>query len=143
MRNVIRAVAVAGLLILVAVPGGWGHQAERRLTFKAAFDFQVENRRLPAGEYSVLVQNGWLQILGKDGKSNANVLTLPVSREGAAAEKAEIVFHEYKGRYFLAEVWIAESGKGREVLESTDEKKIAKEQRSAALKVPLQPEVSK
>jgi hypothetical protein len=143
VKILIRMVFV-GLLALAASGSNLcAQQAQRRLTFKAPFTFQLEKTQLPAGEYTVLVQNGWLQIQGRDGKSNVNVLTLPVVRKAANTWKAEIVFHQYQGHYFLAQIWTDESGKGRSVLESNEEQQIAKEQKQSSIRLPLREQAAK
>jgi hypothetical protein len=47
------------------------------------------------------------------------------------------VFHNYQGRYFLAEIWASGQEKGRELLETREEQKLAKRQEMVAVNVPL------
>jgi hypothetical protein len=138
MKNILRSLVVAGLVMLGSSAGGWAQQAERVVKFEAPFAFEVENNKLPAGEYTVLVQGGWLQIQGKDGKSRAHALTMPVvSRGEKAVAKSHVVFHNYQGRYFLAEIWASGQEKGRELLETREEQQLAKRQEMVAVNLPL------
>ena len=138
MKNILRSVALAGLVMVGSGVGVRAQQAERVVKFAAPFAFEVENNKLPAGEYTVLVQSGWLQIQGKDGKGAAHALTMPVvSRGEKPVVKSHVVFHNYQGRYFLAEIWTSGQEKGRELLETREEQQLAKRQEMVAVNLPL------
>jgi len=138
MKNILRSLVVAGLVMAGAGVGVQAQQAERVVKFVAPFAFEVENNKLPAGEYTVLVQGGWLQIQGKDGKGVAHALTMPVvSRGQKTVVKSHVVFHNYQGRYFLAELWASGQEKGRELLETREEQQLAKRQEMVAVNLPL------
>jgi hypothetical protein len=138
MKNILRSLVVAGLVMVGTGAGVQAQQAERVVRFEAPFAFEVENNKLPAGEYTVLVQGGWLQIQGKDGKGVAHSLTMPVvSRAQKTVVKSHVVFHNYQGRYFLAEIWASGQEKGRELLETREEQQLAKKQEMVAVNLPL------
>ena len=138
MKNILRIVVLAGLGMVGSGLGVRAQQAERVVKFEAPFAFEVENNKLPAGEYTVLVQSGWLQIQGKDGKGAAHALTMPVvSRGEKTVAKSHVVFHNYQGRYFLAAIWASGQEKGRELLETREEQQLAKRQEMTAVNVPL------
>ena len=136
MKNLLKLGTVAGLLLLWGGSAVHGQQADRVVKFSAPFAFQVENDRLPAGDYTVLVHGGWIQIQGK--KVEVNVLTMPVSQKnGQEAEAASAVFHQYKGHFFLAQIWAPGQRTGRELLTSPAEKRLAKQVEMAEVKLPL------
>ena len=138
MKNILRSLVLAGLAMFGTNAGVRAQQAERVVKFAAPFAFEVVNNKLPAGEYTVLVQGGWLQIQGKDGKGAAHALTMPViSRDANAVAKSHVVFHNYQGRYFLAEIWASGQEKGRELLETREEQQLAKRQEMATVNLPL------
>lgn len=138
MKNILRSVVLAGLVMVGSGPGVRAQRAERVVKFEAPFAFEVENNKLPAGEYAVLLEGGWLQIQGKDGKGAAHALTMPVvSRGEKTVAKSHVVFHNYHGRYFLAEIWASGQEKGRELLETREEQQLAKRQEMAAVNLPL------
>jgi len=79
-----------------------------------------------------------LQIQGKDGQGAAHALTMPVvSRGQKAVAKSHVVFHNYQGRYFLAEIWASGQEKGRELLETREEQQLAKKQEMVTVNLPL------
>jgi len=138
MKNLLRSVVLAGLVMVVGGVGVRAQQADRVVKFAAPFAFEVENNKLPAGEYTVLVQGGWLQIQGKGENGAAHALTIPVvSRGEKTVSKSHVVFHNYQGRYFLAQIWSSGQEKGRELLETREEQQLAKRQEMVAVNLPL------
>ena len=138
MKSILRSAVLAGLVIVGSGFGVRAQQADRVVKFASPFAFEVENNKLPAGEYTVLVQGGWLQIQGKDGKGVAHSLTMPVvSRGEKPVTKSHVVFHNYHGRYFLAEIWTSGQEKGRELLETREEQQLAKKQEMTAVSLPM------
>ena len=138
MRNIMRGLVLAGLAMVGGGVGVQAQQADRVVKFEAPFAFEVENNKLPGGEYTVLVQGGWVQIQGKDGKGAAHSLTMPVvSRGEKTVAKSHVVFHNYQGRYFLAEIWTSGQEKGRELLKTREEQQLAKKQELVTVNLPL------
>jgi len=138
MKNILRSLVLASLVMVGSGAGVRAQQAERVVKFEAPFAFEVESNKLPAGEYTLLMQGGWVQIQGKDGKGAAHALTMPVvSRGEKTVAKSHVVFHDYQGRYFLAQIWASGQEKGRELLETREEQQLAKKQEMVAVKLPL------
>jgi len=138
MKSILRSLVLASLVMVGSGAGVQAQQAERVVKFEAPFAFEVESNKLPAGEYTLLVQGGWVQIQGKDGKGVAHALTMPVvSRGQKTVAKSHVVFHNYQGRYFLAQIWASGQEKGRELLETREEQQLAKKQEMVAVNLPL------
>lgn len=136
MKNTLKAVLIVGM-VMIAAQQARAQQAERVVQFHAPFAFQVENTTLPAGDYTILEQSGWLQIQAKDGKNTAHVLTMPVgNKDQKAAQSSQVVFHNYAGHVFLAEVWASGQEKGRELLKAKDEQRLAKQEKMATVAAP-------
>ena len=139
MKRIWRAAIIAGFLGIAGGQQAGAQQAERIVTFKAPFAFQLEQVKLPAGEYTILEQSGWVQIQAKNGKGSAQVLALPVVSHGQkAAESSQVVFHNYAGRMFLAQIWATGQDKGRELIASREEQQLAKKEKMAKVSVPVQ-----
>ena len=138
MKSILKSLMLASLVMVGSGAGILAQQAERVVKFEAPFAFEVESNKLPAGEYTLLVQGGWVQIQGKDGKGAAHALTMPVvSRGQMTVPKSHVVFHNYQGRYFLAQIWASGQEKGRELLETREEQQLAKGQEMTAVNLPL------
>lgn len=103
-------------------------QSRSRLTAHVPFDFQVGEKTLPAGDYSVkrLSQNALL-VESTDGEQSA-IAPAPRSVEGSATAKPsteKLVFRQYGDQYFLAQVWMTRGSIGRALNMSGTERKAA------------------
>ena len=135
MKNAVKFLAVASLfLALGALPVA--AQGKKSLILNAPFNFTVEQQKMPAGTYRILVEHGWLQIRNEDSNKAAMVLTLPVS--GKSPEGiGQVVFNRYGSRYFLSQVWLPEMEAGRQTLESREEKGLEKREKLEAVVIKL------
>ena len=103
-------------------------QSKNRLTAHVPFAFQIGDKTLPAGDYSVkrISQNGLL-VQSADGKENV-IAQAQGSVQNNANEKPsteKLVFRQYGDQYFLAQVWMIRSNTGRELNMSDAERKSA------------------
>jgi hypothetical protein len=71
------------------------------------------------------------------GDAEGGCAVVWVSREEKTVAKSHVVFRNYQGRYFLAEIWASGQEKGRELLETREEQQLAKRQEMTAVNVPL------
>ncbi|HTT32748.1 MAG TPA: hypothetical protein VMH48_04025 [Methylomirabilota bacterium] len=135
MKSTAMILAMLGLTLTVgALPGA--AQAKRSLILKAPFSFMVEQQKMPAGSYQILVEHGWLQIRSEDSKNAAVVLTLPVA--GKTPESVgQVVFNHYGDQYFLSQVWLPDMQAGRQTLESRQEKELEKMEKLEAVVIKL------
>jgi len=139
MKNIYRAVLIAGLFAQATIQLAAAQQTQRAVEFQAPFAFQVESTKLPAGEYTILEQTGWVQIQTKGGKNAAQVLTIPVvNKDQKAAANSRVVFRNYGGQMFLAEIWATGQEKGRELLETKEEQQLARKEKLTRVIVPGQ-----
>jgi hypothetical protein len=135
MKSILKF-AVLGLLVALGVQSAAAQSAKRWLILKAPFSFTVERQQLPAGEYRVQLHDGYLRIQSVDGKTGANVITIPVAGKSPEGH-GQVVFHRYGEKYFLAQVWTPSHETGRQTLESRDEVELAKQQKMLAQVLPL------
>jgi hypothetical protein len=78
----------------------------QRVRARISFAFNVGDKSLPAGEYTIAVLNPTsdrkvLQIRSTDGRLSAIIQTN--ERNGGKAEQAKLVFNRYGERYFFAQ----------------------------------------
>ena len=105
-------------------------QSKNRITAHVPFDFQVGEKTLPAGDYSVkrLSQNTLL-VESADGEQSA-IAQAPRNVEGnvnAKPSREKLVFRQYGDQYFLAQVWMIRGNMGRDINMSGAERKAAAE----------------
>ncbi len=102
-------------------------------TAKVPYSFQVENTKMPAGEYRLQWVGGRIRIESLDGKHVASVITLPM--EGKMQPNSILQFTSYGTERFLSGVWFAGQEQGRELLKSKVEVELAKKQTPVQLAV--------
>ena len=128
MRNIHRAIALSGLLVLLTFSSAFG-QSDRQTIIHIPFNFSVGERNFPSGKY-VIERNRnnsdtvWV-IRHKDDVGSAILLTRPV-RANDVVEETRLVFNRYDDLYFLSEFWIVGAKNGHEVPTSNREKTLEK-----------------
>jgi hypothetical protein len=111
------------------------------ITLKAdiPFAFQVGNKALPAGEYSVesvsRTNNNVRMIRRTDAPVGALALTGPVDAKNGKSD-IKLVFHKYGDTYFLSEIWTG-GALGRKLAEPGREKELEREMSGTEVAVSL------
>ncbi len=88
------------------------------------FPFVVAGQTLPAGRYIVSPMNQTTLRLHESTGPGMLVLTNAALRP-ESDDSSKLVFHRYESTYFLWQVWIAGSDRGREVRRSDAELELA------------------
>ena len=101
-----------------------------QLIARVPFAFNVGNKTLPAGEYTVSCANPAsdlkvLQLRSTDGSTNVMVSTNGVI--GKMQENAKLIFNRYGDKYFFAQAWLPANAVGLQAPRSKHERAIAKE----------------
>jgi hypothetical protein len=110
--------AVMGSALLIAGAGA-------KETAEIPFDFQVKDRVLPAGTYSVQpMANSTALVIRNVGTGESIMALAPLPQLGKAGD-AHLVFNRYGERYFLSQVWFGYEGAGHGLVQSRAEKEIA------------------
>ena len=113
-------------LVVVSVEA----QSERRITAHVPFAFQIGNKTLPAGDYSVKrVSQNALLVVSADGEQSV-ITQAPRSIEGNVNAKPgaeKLVFRQYGDQHFLAQVWMAKGSAGRALDMTKAERKVAED----------------
>lgn len=139
-RKLYSTFAMLSLLVTLAVVSVQA-QSRGKIAATIPFEFQIGNKTLPAGEYSVkpLTQNSML-VQSEDGQASAIVVTnnrVQADINGKDARE-RLVFHQYGSKYFLSQVWLVRGGDGRELNKTGAERQAAKEQNLAGGGVKIQ-----
>jgi hypothetical protein len=100
-----------------------------QLKVAVPFDFMAGDTVLPAGDYDVQSTDTWggkaLSI--HNVTSNAGTLILSDSCQTAkTSDSSKLVFYRYGDRYFLAEVWTANTNIGRKMPLNQRQKELAR-----------------
>ena len=92
------------------------------------FNFIISGATLPAGEYTIkgLGDGSVIAVHGPNPKANTFVMSQRCESINAA-KQSKLVFHRYGDRYFLAQLWVAGSGSGRQLAKSPREMEVARD----------------
>lgn len=88
------------------------------------FPFEVAGHTLPAGRYIVSPMNQNVLRLHQSTGPGVLVSTNAAQRP-RSDHSSKLLFHRYESTYFLSQVWITGSDRGREVLRSDAELELA------------------
>jgi hypothetical protein len=128
-----QAYSVIAMFILVgsmAVAAQAQSSGGAKLIANIPFEFNVGNKTLPAGEYTVTQVNpssdqAILQIRNQDGSVSAMVqMTTAI---GKATESAKLIFNRYGDRYFFAQAWIDGNDSGLRAAKPAAERVVERE----------------
>lgn len=105
-------------------------QSRSRVTAHVPFAFQIGDKTLPAGDYSVKrLSQSALLIESTDGQTRtiAQAQRSIASDTGAKQATEKLVFRQYGEQYFLSQVWMIKGGAGRELNMTKAERNAASE----------------
>jgi hypothetical protein len=125
MKN--QTLIVASLCVVIGLAVVPAYAQRGGVEAKVPFNFAVSGKIFPAGDYTMIASSHQLKIEDAGGKIVAMVLVNNVSGH-SAAKKGQIIFHCYRERCFLAEVWSAVQENGSELLRSRAEANLAREE---------------
>jgi len=115
------AVTLCLLAGLTAVPA----QAQNSVRAKVPFNFVVSGKTLVAGVYTMTLNPHQVKIQDDRGLIVAMVLTNEISGH-TVGQTGELIFHCYKDRCFLSQVWSAARENGRQFFAPRAETELAK-----------------
>ena len=130
MEKNLLATALSLPLLLSAVV----HAQTIQLKVTVPFDFIAGDSALPAGDYDVYSIGAWggkaLSIHSVTLKAGTLVLSNS-SQSAKIFDRNTLVFYRYGQKYFLAEVWIANTNIGRQMLLNQRETELARNQQKS------------
>jgi hypothetical protein len=132
MKNImLRLFAIIILLVTVAFASALASVSAQtpghNITANIPFEFNVGDKTLPAGQYSVArINSDGTQLRISNREDGASRLTQTV-QDNEPKEQSVLVFNRYGDRYFLSQVWLTGERVGREMLKSRSEKAIGQE----------------
>lgn len=102
-------------------------QAQDRVIAKIPFDFAAGNSKLPAGEYTVKVVEATRMLLVVNTADPHASLFIPANTAQAnqIQRGSKLVFNRYGDRYFLSQVWMEGTSRGRQLVKSKGEKEMS------------------
>jgi len=102
-------------------------QTGNRVLANIPFDFSVGNTTLKAGTYTIELQSDILAFSSDDGKEHKFAFTVP-GDSGNQSQEPHLVFTKYGNQAFLAKVFLAGDENYHELLRSSRERELIKNQ---------------
>lgn len=131
--NVVVTLSVIATLSIAVFAG-----LSKMITANVPFDFTVNGKTLPAGQYTVQPSdNGTLMI--RNLESNKGVIVIARHCDVSAGSKPKLTFHRYGNQYFLAKV--LGDANGSELIKSKAEREAAKAKRDHLTMKDAAPEI--
>ena len=115
------ALAMLAVALIVSVPF---MQAQNRVQADVPFAFTLQDSAMPAGNYQIIARDGQLFEVWNLDEHRGQLLLKQVGIEAAQAQSPKMVFHKYGDRYFLSQIWSADSHYGIQFAESKLEKEV-------------------
>jgi hypothetical protein len=130
-RQMIKRLTMLGLVsmfTLFAAVESANAQLSNPIRAKIPFDFNVGERKLPAGEYrfsrqSGISDSGFMLVSSVDSKTRVFQSTLH-AQVVTPKDQSILVFHKYGDQYFLEQVWSGGEQEGTQLPESRNERTI-------------------
>jgi len=123
--NVYGALMILALAMIVsAAPLA---QAQARTKASVPFDFNLEQKSMPAGVYEISSLSNKVLVVRNLDTRDARLLIESMAVQASEASgipQAKLVFHKCGGEYFLSEIWNGQSHTGIAFPESKREKEL-------------------
>ncbi|HEX4949533.1 MAG TPA: hypothetical protein VFZ34_22850 [Blastocatellia bacterium] len=118
--------AFTALILLFSALTAPAHSLDNLLTLQIPFDFRINGKLLPAGEYSFKRIPTMPEVLIIEGSDSTSVTALTVFYGSPeASTRFSLTFNEYGAQRFLAEVKIAHGSYQYAVVKSKAERELA------------------
>jgi len=123
----LRKFAMLSLLLALAAISVSAQTVRNKINIP--FNFIVDQKTLPAGEYTVEPNRKdsdkvW-RVQSSDGHAGVYVMTTP-GHASKTQEKVKLVFHQYGAQYFLSQIWTPGGNTGHELTMPRQERELAK-----------------
>ena len=123
--------SLVSMFSLCAAVASANAQLSNPIRFKVPFDFNVGNKKLPAGEYtfsrlSRVADTRVISVSATDVSAHVFQSTL-AAYVLTPKDKSTLVFHKYGDQYFLEQIWSGGEQTGSQVPESRSERNIQRQ----------------
>ncbi len=114
--------SLTAALLFATVPGF----AQADLEASVPFDFFAGKNVLPAGTYTLDIDNSGLVWINRDDRSVRAVIGTVGVGGGGFGHDSKLVFHRYGNEYLLSELWVASRTTGRKIRRTPREGEMAR-----------------
>ncbi|WP_035358087.1 hypothetical protein [Edaphobacter aggregans] len=118
---------LAGPLSLVAAA-----QAPKGVIADVPFEFSVNNQRLAAGPYLVLLNSSGFLLLRNISTGKSQFLMMFPESTNTIQSQGRLIFHRYGSSHYLSQVWIPGTTEYRRCVQSRSERQTILAAKSAS-----------
>lgn len=111
---ILRMTTMLALIVGLTAVAAQAQTTPKAVRFTVPFEFNVNSEVLPAGDYTVSVENQTVRIQKNDGKANVIALSRRTVSANRSDSPVKLTFRHYGDQHYLAQVWVAD-GVGREL----------------------------
>ena len=122
-----RTLIVASLCLVIGLASVRAHAQVGGVEAKVPFNFVVSGKTFAAGDYLMIPSSHQIKIEDAHRRVVAIVIANDVSGR-SAGENGQIIFHCYRDRCFLSEVWSPAHEHGRQLLAPNAEAELSREE---------------
>jgi hypothetical protein len=137
-KQILNVVVTLSVIVTLSVAVLAG--LSRKLEANVPFDFMVNGKTLPAGQYTVEQGNAQNVLVIRSWETKQAIGVIAQRLEVSAGTKPQLTFHRYGDQYFLAQV--IDGARGSELPKSKAEREAAKAGRDN-LAMNAEPEIVK
>jgi hypothetical protein len=129
-KQAYQIIALLVLTVSLAVAAQAQTAGRTQLRATIPFEFNVGEKTMPAGEYTIVQINPSsdqtvLQLRSNEGRNNAMIQMHGVI--GKAGEKARLVFNRYGSQYYFSQAWTSADANGWQAPKSKTETLVRQE----------------
>ena len=123
--------SLVSMFTLCAAVASANAQLSNPIRAKVPFDFNVGDKKLPAGEYTFSrlsgpTENKVMSVNSADGRAHVFQSTFE-ARVLTPKKDSTLVFHKYGDQYFLEQIWSSGEQEGTQVPKSRSERTIRRQ----------------
>ena len=111
---ILRVTTMLAVVVALAALSAQAQTVLNKEKFTVPFQFNVGNEVLPAGEYTVYVENQTIRLQKSDGNANAIALSTHTVHASETNREVKLTFRQFGERVYLSQVWLND-GVGREL----------------------------
>jgi len=121
MKTMLLRFTFTGLLAMLAVPLTY---AQTKIIADIPFDFTVGSKTMEGGKCEAGTINWATVVVRCRGHQDTSFATSIAATALKVPEESKLVFRRYDDRFFLAQVWVAGQGAGRELPRTAMERRL-------------------
>jgi hypothetical protein len=120
---ILRVTTLLALMVAFTAVSAQAQTSFNAHKFTVPFEFNVGDEVLPAGDYTVLVENQTIRLRKSDGNANVIAIFRRTITANHGDNEVKLTFRQYGDQVYLSQVWLVD-GVGRELKRQKKESEL-------------------